>query len=211
MKTSYTPTFLLSVLMIGLISCIEINNNNDDNGSKKIVGKGELVEKTITLESFSKINLLGQGNITIVKGETQVVKIKAQQNILDVLTNKITGGELRLSPKEGVNLDANKGIFYEIQTPTDISGLVIAGAGNIDISGDGQEQLNITIMGTGNVDAYKLEVSHCLVNVSGVGNCNVNVVDKLDVTIAGVGTINYKGKPDIAQNIMGIGKVINDN
>lgn len=57
--------------------------------------------------------------------------------------------------------------------------------------------LNITHAGVGKISAFDLTSDVCDINHAGVGGIEVTVNDELDVTIAGVGTVFYKGNPTI--------------
>ncbi|NOU16239.1 MAG: hypothetical protein HOO91_01590 [Bacteroidales bacterium] len=191
-------------------SCDSRNNYNDSN-SDIIIGIGELVEQTVDSASFTKINLIGQSNISITKGDTQVIKIKAQQNILDIMTHRVSNGVFIVGFENNHKIGTNKGIFVDIITPSIISDVSISGVGNIKAYKGQQEAFNITMLGTGNVDAFDLIADNCSIVISGTGNCNVCANKKLNVTIAGVGKISYKGHPDISQNISGTGNINNAN
>jgi len=48
-------------------------------------------------------------------------------------------------------------------------------------------------------------VADCNIDISGVGNCEVNVSDKLDIQISGVGHIYYMGNPQLKTDFSGVG------
>jgi Outer membrane protein beta-barrel domain len=48
------------------------------------------------------------------------------------------------------------------------------------------------------------------VNISGLGKCNVDVVDELNTNISGAGTVTYKSTPKkLNENVSGVGKIKN--
>jgi hypothetical protein len=85
------------------------------------------------------------------------------------------------------------------------------GVGSFELSGDYQDELSISLIVVGHVNAYDLDVGICTISSTGVGDCRVRVQDELYATITGVGNIYYKGNPSINQNITGVGQLINDN
>ena len=208
------PLAILIVLLMSInlnFSCDGRNNYYNDGNSDAINGIGELVDQTVDLASFTKINLIGQSNISITKGDTQVIKIKAQQNILDVMTHRVSNGEFIVGFENNYKIGTNKGIFVDIITPSIISDASISGVGKIVTCKGQQESFNITISGAGTVESFDLITNNCSIVISGTGNCNVYANKKLNVTIAGVGKISYKGHPDISQNISGTGNINNAN
>jgi hypothetical protein len=186
-------------------------DNYDTNNTDVIVGTGELVEQTINLNSFTKISLIGQSNISITKGDTQVIKLRAQQNILDVMTHEVSNNNFTVGFDDKHKIKTSKGVFVDIITPSIIADVTISGSGKIKTYKGQQETFNITISGSANVDAFDLSVDKCSVVISGSGNCSVYANKELNIAISGSGNVSYKGHPDISQNITGSGNVRNAN
>ena len=89
----------------------------------------------------------------------------------------------------------------------------ILGSGNIECNGffDSLKKLEMNISGSGNFEGFNAETEDCKIDISGSGNCYVNVSDKLDIEISGSGDIYYKGYPSINTNITGSGDLVNAN
>jgi len=89
----------------------------------------------------------------------------------------------------------------------------VLGSGDIDCDGtfDSLSELDIKVAGSGNFDGFKAETENCYIEVSGSGNCNVAVLDKLDVEITGSGNIYYRGTPAVYTNITGSGDLVHVN
>lgn len=191
-------------LIICLIGC------EDDNKDIVITGTGDIISQTVDAPSFNSIKLVGVANIYITIGDTQRVVLKAQQEILDVMTYEVSNEELTLSFEEDVSINTSEEIAVEIIIP-EIDKITLIGTGNFELSGEKQDELIIELIGTGNVKAYNLEVDTCTITISGVGNCEVRVNNSLNVTLSGVGFVYYKGNPTVQSNISGVGNVIDDN
>jgi hypothetical protein len=153
----------------------------------------------------------GAANITIIKGDTQSVKLRAQQNVLDVMVHNVDNGTLNVGYKNNYSVSTSKGIYVDVVTPNQITDVSITGAGKINISGDKQETFNAIITGAGNIDAYNLEVNNCSIIITGAGSGNVFVDKSLNVTISGAGSVTYKGHPSVSQSISGVGTVKDGN
>lgn len=82
----------------------------------------------------------------------------------------------------------------------------IAGSGEYHLKGRADTQ-TLSIAGTGTYNAFKLVSKAATVDIRGFGDINLNVQDKLDISISGKGTVTYMGKPKVTQNILGTGKV----
>ena len=205
MKTIYSGLFILCLLFIST-ACEDNGGIND----REITGSGPLVTQTLDLASFNKISNTGVADFYISTGSTQSVVLKAQQNIIDVMTWEVTNETLVIGLEKGVSLKNHEQIRFDIVIPT-FSGIDIIGVGNVTLSGSGQDQVNINLTGVGNVLAYEMEIGDCTINLTGVGDIKVHVSNSLDVTLTGVGDVYYRGTPSITQNVSGVGQLINDN
>ncbi len=196
----------------GLIFMIPMGCENwgIDDDTQKIIGTGPLVTKTLTLDAFSKIENTGVADIFVTMGSPQSVVLKAQQNVIDEMTMGVISNELKIGLKEGVNIAEADTIRFDITIP-EISSITLTGVGDYVLSGDYQEELAISLTGVGTVEAFDLEVGTCTINITGVGDCEVNVKNELIVNITGVGDIYYKGDPNIDQSVSGMGRLIDAN
>jgi hypothetical protein len=86
----------------------------------------------------------------------------------------------------------------------------ISGSGEIFLSGSSYEQ-RIFISGSGSIRAFDFETSITHANISGSGNCEVNVSSFLDVKISGSGNVYYLGYPQITSDISGSGGIYDAN
>jgi hypothetical protein len=74
-----------------------------------------------------------------------------------------------------------------------------------------QEELKISLTGTGSFMGFSMRAGDCQVDITGTGNCEITVDNSLDVTIDGTGSVYYKGNPDINEDITGSGSLIDAN
>ncbi|MCD7946686.1 MAG: DUF2807 domain-containing protein [Oscillospiraceae bacterium] len=76
----------------------------------------------------------------------------------------------------------------------------VGGMSSISLSGSAASA-HIDISGTGTVEAFDLDTQNTAVNIAGIGTCNISCSETLDIVIAGLGELNYRGDPEIHQNI----------
>lgn len=203
MKTSYY-LLIISVFILGTTGC------EDDKDSNRVVGTGPIVTKNLEFSAFDKIENTGVANFYIAIGSPQTVVLKAQQNIIDVMTYEVVGQTLKVGVEDNVSLGNHEEIRFDITVPS-ITNIGLIGVGNYILSGDDQDELTINLIGVGNVDAYDMKVGTCIINSIGVGDCKVHVLNELTVTITGVGNVYYKGTPSITSSVTGLGQLINAN
>jgi len=91
----------------------------------------------------------------------------------------------------------------------DILDVQIDGSGDIYLKDEyiGLNTLDIDINGSGMFDGYNAETKKCSIDISGSGNCKVNVMENLEVDISGSGTVTYKGNPSIEKDVNAAGNV----
>jgi hypothetical protein len=82
----------------------------------------------------------------------------------------------------------------------------ISGSGKLFLAGKGQN-FDVSLAGSGQVDAYGFQTVMFDGKISGSGNCKVNVSQELGASIAGSGTISYKGNPKVNSTVAGSGSV----
>ncbi len=201
-----------SILLILSFYIIVLFNGceKEDNGTNNITGVGDVVTETLDLSSFQSIKNTGVANIYVTVGDTQSVVLKAQQNIIDVITYEVNNSTLEIGIQNNTSINESKGIVFEITIP-EIDKIELIGVGDFELSGDSQDELYIILTGVGTVRAYDLEVNVCHITSTGVGNCQVRVNNTLNVTITGVGSVYYKGNPTINSTITGLGKLVDAN
>jgi hypothetical protein len=83
----------------------------------------------------------------------------------------------------------------------------IAGSGSIKLTGDAGSH-SIDIAGSGDLVADSLRTETANVDIAGSGDAKVYVSKRLDASIAGSGSVRYRGVvTDVHSSIMGSGKV----
>jgi len=69
------------------------------------------------------------------------------------------------------------------------------------------DNIEMQLAGSNNVFAKELAAKNATVDIGGSSKCELNVTEKLDVSIAGSGSVLYAGNPVINSQISGSGKI----
>ncbi len=181
-----------------------------DCDNRRIAGRGDIVSENVTVPPFHSIKNIGIADIYITRGNVQEITVYAQQNIIDIITFEVLDGELIISIEKNVTIESSKGISIDITAP-EIRKVSSLGTSNMRLSGNGQSKIYIDNTGTGSINAFNFEVDTCYVNLTGTGDCKVNVNELLNAVITGTGSVYYRGYPEIVSHITGLGRVINSN
>jgi hypothetical protein len=190
-----------------------------------IVGSGKVITETRSVSDFSHVVLEGVGKVIIQQGDTETLTVTSDDNIVPVLTSEVRDGKLILGVKERTTIQNQTEITFRVmlralrgvqlsgagdmtaqQINTNLLELNLSGAGSITASGT-SEKLTIIVNGAGAVNTENLASTNATIAIGGSGNVIVNAKSTLDVTISGIGTVEYLGDPQITKQITGVGSV----
>ncbi len=194
---------------------------------ESIRGGGAIGTEIRNIPSFNKVSLQGDGEIDILQGATQEVKVTGYENLLAIYETRVVNGTLILKFNEGFYSIRNNNLLVQVILP-DVSGASINGSGNIrlqnfngssitaEINGSGKIQGTACkfneavyrINGSGNISARGIEAKVAEANISGSGYLNLTCIDRLNAKISGSGTLDYYGNPPITVvEVSGSGRV----
>jgi hypothetical protein len=113
---------------------------------------------------------------------------------------------------ESFDLSCSGKASFEISVEDSLKSLNFSssGDGTLEVAGYTKE-LNISINGDGKVKAFPMEAETCNIDISGDGDCEVNVLNALDVKFSGSGQVCYRGQPAVTIQVSGDGIVTNCN
>lgn len=219
MRTLRITIFMLALLGL-LTACAEYG------GPLNIIhGSGNVVTEVRDLSDFTAVSLQGVGRLIIDQTGSESVKITADDNLMPFIETRVQGGKLIISLQEDTTFNDITELVYHV-TVKSINSLELDGAGEIEVAHlDGeawQTQLDgggsvtvsgkvahqdVEINGIGVYNAEALSCQHATVEQNGAGVAVVQVSDQLDVTIEGVGSVEYIGNPTVKQTLNGLGTV----
>jgi predicted small secreted protein len=134
----------------------------------------------LTVHDLEDITVSGLGNVDVPRLEGTAAEI-----------NVTGGGDINIEELYAKDLD-----------------VVISGLGNLNIDGGEVADQEIEITGGGNYNASEMASEVARVTITGLGSAAVWARDVLDATISGGGSVRYTGRPQITENINGLGEVI---
>ncbi len=154
--------------------------------------------------------LILESDRCIERGELEIdISLSEIIAVYNAGSADISGTNVWESTKLTLNLSGSGSIEAIVEAnEVDLS---IAGSGIIDLTGSSNEG-NVSIAGSGDYLAFGMEVHDYDVTISGSGNAEIFVNERLTGTISGSGRIYYRGFPNsVNVNIAGSGDVIDNN
>lgn len=133
----------------------------------------------LTMRDLEEITVSGLGNIDVPAMEGTQLAI-----------NVTGGGDINVEALQAKKLD-----------------VLISGLGDLNIGGGEVADQAVNITGGGNYNAREMASEAARVSISGLGSAAVWARDALDASITGGGSVRYTGRPQVTQNISGLGEV----
>ena len=133
----------------------------------------------VSARDIDKLTLKGQGRVTATAFKTDALEL--------ALAGK---GELAAGPLDVRSLTVN-----------------LSGVGKCTVTGKADEQA-VKLSGIGACANEGLVSRTGRVVLSGVGRAEVDVREKLDITISGIGNVTYHGEPEVTRAISGVGAAV---
>ena len=203
--------------VLTLAGCNNINGANVET----IEGSGHVITAEREITNFSRIEIIMGADLVLIQGDEESLVIAADDNLMEYIQTEVNGDRLIVSTPDNISLRSSRTIQltigFESLTEIEVKGSSAITAEDLDLerlmisfSGSGSTRLtgavsNQTIVVRGmaiinNPDLVSQQVS---VDISGNGTIEINAEEALDIRVAGMGNIHYKGNPAITQNISG--------
>ncbi len=192
-------------------------------------GTGQVIEQDRTVANFNKVELNGIGNLIVTQGETESLKISAEDNIISQIKTEVVGDVLKISYESNwawFSLRPSKNINFYV-TAKDINGINISGAGEIKSDYINTQDLRIDIRGAGKADLV-VSTTKTVINISGAGQAVVSgnsqvlegkisgagkidasnlIVSSADIETSGAGQATVNATDNLKVRISGAGKI----
>jgi hypothetical protein len=198
-------------------SGIDLGNNTN---SDSVVGNGTLKTENRKISGYNKVDITGSFKVNVNCNNAGTVEVKAESNILPLITSKISGDTLVISISKPIS--SNKSMELNIDSPQ-ISSVSLTGTddisikniktdtftfdstgsdANIDLQGS-TDAFVLKVTGDGKIDAFNLISNKANINVMGDPKVKVNAAKQLNINVTGDAVVEYKGKPKINKKMLG--------
>jgi hypothetical protein len=172
----------------------------------RVAGSGKIEAETRAVKGINAVSIEYPATVVIRQGETESLKVEADDNLLAQLTTKVNNGTLQIRNSERdwskrVNPSQTVKITLTVRELSDVD---FSSAGTLLIEGLETETLHINLNGAGEVTLTELKALELDCNLSGAGNIRAGgTADKVNVQIDGFGSF-YGDKLDSLEADIGI-------
>ena len=185
--------------------------NHTSYGTNRTNGSGEVKEESRAVANFSRLVLALPAIVTLTQGTTESLVISADDNLLPLMTTRVSGDELIIEGDKSRGFSTKKEIRIRL-TVKALNAIHIRGSG--DIIGDRlkSDKFDIDIAGSGDVKFKSIDAGQFKIGIKGSGDVTVDslVVKSVEARVYGSGdirlpslrattvTISIKGSGDVA-------------
>ena len=173
--------FFPALVLIGVFGLIATPAAAWDwNFGAKVSGSGNIKTETRNVSGFTGISLSLPANVEIIQGGSEGIVIETDDNILPLIETVVDNGSLKIRFKER-NMSVNTKTFN-----------ITINVKTID---------NLSVAGSGDVRAAKLQVAKLKTSIAGSGNVHITSLDAdtLTLSIAGSGDFSAGGKASVVE------------
>lgn len=190
-------------------------------------GGGPTVTREVEVEDVTSVELAASGDLTVRRGDTPSLTVRASQGAQDRLVQEVRDGVLVLDARGSFGFQDLGDVEYELVlgelqqvvvsgsgdvTGSDVSGAVlrvsITGSGSVEIDGVDAEQVQAAIDGSGGVELSGRTGSAAF-GIEGSGSIDAEDLraDEVDASIGGSGSVEVRAERRLAASIGGSGTV----
>jgi hypothetical protein len=181
---------ILALVLVGVFGISKIIPGDRTT----VTGSGNVVEEARTVNRLTGVNLATIGHLIIALGDTESLRIEAEDNLMEHLETQERGGTLRIGTQADIRLDATKPINYYL-TVTNLDSIQISSVGDIKAPDLQAEQFSIVVSSSGNLAMGNLETDALTVKISSSGDVTMGKLNagQLDVDIGSTGNLDIAG------------------
>lgn len=210
---------LMAVLLALFTGCVF------NLGGSGVRGSGIVQTESRSVSGFSSIVFNSEGKVTVQQTGKESLTISAEDNLLPLLETRVADRVLYLGTVNNVDINPTKPIEFVMEVKglesfkmTGVGSIeakgihgkrlaiALTGVGNMTIEGSA-DSLDLSLDGVGSYQGDRFKTKQATVRSEGVGNAVINVSDQLDVSVSGVGAIEYIGSPKVQKSGRGLGEV----
>jgi hypothetical protein len=185
---------LTRLLALGvLLGTIALSGCSGSTTASTVRGSGVVTSETRDVHSFSRVDLSGVGTVVVQQGNTEALRIEAEDNILPLISSTVSDDRLRIGVRDNnLTLNPTRPIYYYI-TARQVSALRLSGTGEIRAPNLRTGTLEVHIDGMGKVATDGLQANTLTVSIAGTGDyTGAGAAGSQHVSISGAG--NYFAK-----------------
>lgn len=178
--------------------------------------KNYITREVNNVTDFNSIRVLGSPDVEYRQsnGAKTTVYIYGSDNLVDLLEVTTVNGMLQVKMKEGVTILRGERRLKVVASSSALSHVDVQGSADVNLKGTVQgSDLQLNVIGSGDIDADDLQVTNIIATVKGSGDIDLKNVKatKVDIQVSGSGDVEVKGVTEKAvMKLVGSGDISAD-
>lgn len=178
-----------------------------ETGSYSITGHESDLERIEVEVKKGWLKVRSNGRKPFKKRVEVIITAKGLEGIKQEGSGIITCEDGVLAAQESTLIVSGSGAITASTRGSQILKGVLTGSGKLELSGN-TDMLDVSISGSGDINARSLVAESVNVVISGSGTCEVEARESLNAVISGSGNLSYLGDPKVTTMINGSGEVL---
>jgi hypothetical protein len=159
------------VSIFGILAC-SLSFNTGNLVGDIIRGSGNVTEEDRDVDGISGVELATLGTLYIEVGDSEALRIEAEDNLLDYIETDVRGGELVIGTRRGYELDPTEPVNYYL-TLMELESISLSSDGDAEAPGLQAERFSISLSSSGSLDIASLDCPSLDVDVSSSGDVSI--------------------------------------
>lgn len=200
--TQTRPWILRSAVFLSALGILACTFTQWLGRQETVRGSGNVVEEAREVSGISGVHLATIGDLTITLGDTESLRVEAEDNLMEYIETDVFSGKLRIKIQENVRLNTTRPIRYYL-TVTGLDSIEISSTGDIQAPDLEAERFSIRISSTGELEMGDLVANTVSIRISSSGDVVMGVLnaDNLEIDISSTGNLDIAGGEVETQDI----------
>jgi len=163
-------------------------------GAFGIKGSGNVRTETHEVQNFTSVSFASIGELTIVQGEEEGLRIEAEDNLLPYFETEVHNGELVIRQSIHTLLRPTQPVRFFLQVKS-LEELTVTGSGSATSEQLRAEEFTLRLTGSGDVTLGRIEAETCRTRLSGSGDIHIATLNatELETHLTGSGNMSIAG------------------
>lgn len=125
-------------------------------GSKKVTGNGDMTTQNRRVSDYDQISLEGSMDVELIAGREGNLKVEAESNLIEYVLTEVSGGKLKISVENGINLQPSRNKTIKITVPFEsLDQVSLTGSGDIYTSNPiNSGEFTVQLTGSGDIKLH---------------------------------------------------------
>lgn len=161
--------------------------------SRNLRGSGNVETETREVSDFQRVSIDGVGELHLVQGEQESLRIEAEDNILDKIETRVVGGKLTIGYESGFlgwNIVPTEPIRFYLTLP-ELDEMTVNGGVKIMSEAWEGNDLLLTINGAADIELESVSLNRLELRLEGGSDCEISgETGSLEVRVDGAGAVD---------------------